>query len=125
MLAKNPKHSEALSLRYETLKAMGKKAEAQEALAAMQAAAGDQTAAEAFKQGVALYNANNIAEAEKAFERALAKDPNYAKAHYLLGLCHASKGEMAQAREHVQAFLKMAPNDPDAKEAQAVLAELK
>jgi tetratricopeptide (TPR) repeat protein len=125
MLAKNPKSSEGLSLRYEILKAMGKKAEAQEALAAMQAAAGDQTAPEAFKQGVALYNANNVAEAQKAFERALAKDPNFAKAHYLLGLCYASKNEMAQAKEHIQAFLKMAPNDPDAKEAQAVLAELK
>jgi tetratricopeptide (TPR) repeat protein len=125
LLQRNPTNAEALSLKYESLKALKRTDEAKQAQAAMAATAGNQTADEAFRQGVALYNANNVAEAEKAFERALTKDPNYAKAHYLLGLCHASKGDMAKAREHVQAFLKLAPQDPQAEEAKAVLAELK
>jgi tetratricopeptide (TPR) repeat protein len=125
LLQRNPNSAEALSLRYESLKALKRTDEAKQAQLAMQATSGNQTADEAFRQGVALYNANNVPEAEKAFERSLAKDPNYAKAHYLLGLCHASKGDMAKAREHVQAFLKLAPQDPQAEEAKAVLAELK
>ncbi|HYG64964.1 MAG TPA: tetratricopeptide repeat protein [Thermoanaerobaculia bacterium] len=125
LLKQNANSAEALSLRYESLKALKRTDEAKQAMAAMQASAGNQTAEEAFRQGVALYNANNVAEAEKAFERALAKDGNYAKAHYLLGLVEASKGNMAKAREYVQTFLKLAPNDPQAAEAKAVLAELK
>lgn len=125
LLLQHPNSAEALSLRYESLKALKRTDEAKEALAAMQASAGSQTPDEAFRQGVAFYNANNIPEAEKAFERALAKDANYAKAHYLLGLVHASRGEMKEAREHVETFLKLAPKDPQAEEAKAVLAELK
>ena len=125
LLQQNAGSAEGLSLRYESLKALKRTDEAKQAMAAMQATAGSQTAEEAFRQGVALYNANNVPEAQKAFERSLAKDPNYAKSHYLLGLCHASKGDMAKAREHVQTFLKLAPKDPQAEEAKAVLAELK
>lgn len=125
LLQQNPNSSEALSLRYESLKALKRTDEARQAQEAMAAAAGSQTAEEAFRQGVAFYNANNVPEAEKAFERALVKDPNYAKAHYLLGLCHASRGEMKEAREHVQTFINMAPKDPQVEEAKAVLAELK
>jgi tetratricopeptide (TPR) repeat protein len=125
LLQRNANNAEGLSLRYESLKGLKRTDEAKQAMAAMQASAGNQTAEEAFRQGVALYNANNVPEAEKAFQRALAKDPNYAKAHYLMGLVEASKGDMAKARQHVETFLKLAPKDPQAEEAKAVLAELK
>ncbi len=125
LLQKDPQNTQVQSIRYAALTALGDKAGAKQAFDAMQAAAGDQTPQESFRQGVALYNANNIPEAMKAFERTLAKDPNHAKAHYVLGLALASSGNNAKAKEHIEAFLKLAPNDPDAKEAQEMLGYLK
>lgn len=125
LLQKDPKNTQVQSIRYAALTALGDKAAAKQAFDAMQAAAGDQTPQESFRQGVALYNANNIPEAMKAFERTLAKDPNHAKAHYVLGLALASSGNNAKAKEHIETFLKLAPNDPDAKEAQEMLGYLK
>ncbi len=125
LLQKDPQNSQVQSLRYAALTALGDKAGAKQAFDAMQAGTANQTAQEAFRQGVALYNANNIPEAMKAFERTLAKDPKYAKAHYLLGLAYASSGNNAKAKEHVETFLKLAPNDSDAKEAQEMLGYLK
>ena len=74
---------------------------------------------------MALYNAANVAAAKEAFGRALAKDPNHPKSHYMLGLCYASTSENAKAREHLTKFLELAPNDNDAAQAKEMLETLK
>ena len=125
LLKQDPNNGQVQGLRYAALTALGDKAGAKQAFDAMEAGTANQTPQESFRQGVALYNANNIPEAMKAFERTLAKDPNFAKAHYLLGLALASSGQNAKAKEHIESFLKLAPNDPDAKEAQEMLGYLK
>ena len=59
------------------------------------------------------------------FEQSLAGDPAFAKTHYMLGMCHINRGENADAREHFEAFLAMAPNDPDATTAKEMLSYIK
>ena len=124
-LAANPKSLEAMTVRAEAYRLLGDKAKAAEAKAAMEAAQADMTADDFYRQGVALYNAGNVAAAKEAFDRALAKDPNHPKSHYMLGLCYASTSENAKAREHLTKFLELAPNDSDAAQAKEMLETLK
>jgi tetratricopeptide (TPR) repeat protein len=125
VLAAKPGDLEAMTLRYETYRAMGDKAKAAEAQVAMQTASAASTPEELYKQGVALYNANNSVAARATFEQLVKRDPNHAKAHFLLGNIMVATGENAGAKEHLQKFLELAPNDPDAGTAKEMLAYLK
>jgi Tfp pilus assembly protein PilF len=116
-----PQSLQALQLRAEVLAKM-KDPRAKEAKAAMDSAKGD--ASNPLNHGIELYNANRIAEATKVFEDVVQADPNSAKAHYMLGLCYTNSGDLVRAKEHLEAFLKLAPNDPDAGTAQQMLKEL-
>lgn len=125
VLVAKPGDLEAMTLRYETYRAMGDKAKATEAQAAMQAASAASTPEELYKQGVALYNANNSVAARATFEQLVARDPNHAKGHFLLGNILVATGENAAAKEHLQKFLDLAPNDSEAATAKEMLAYLK
>lgn len=125
VIASQPNNLEALTIRYESLKAAGDKAGAQAAQAAMKGATSGQSPEATFKQGVTLYNAGNVAEARAAFERVLAADPNYHKAHYLLGLTQIADGKIDQGKASIEKFIKAAPNDPDVKAAKEILDSLK
>ncbi|MFL6202673.1 MAG: carboxypeptidase regulatory-like domain-containing protein [Thermoanaerobaculia bacterium] len=124
VLARNPKNLEALTIRYEALKAAGDKAGATAAQEAMKAAQASMNPDDLFKQGVALYNANNMVDAVAAFQMALTVDPKHAKSHYMLGLAYAGT-DAAKAKEHLTKFLELAPDDPDAAQAREMLTYLK
>lgn len=124
VLARNPKNLEALTIRYEALKASGDKAGATAAQEAMKAAQASMNPDDLFKQGVALYNANNMVDAVEAFSMALTVNPKHAKSHYMLGLAYAGT-DAAKAKEHLTKFLELAPNDPDAAQAKEMLTYLK
>lgn len=122
--AQKPDSVEAMTIRYQAYQGMGDKAKAKEVKAAMDTTTASQTPESAFNQGVTLYNANNVQEAVKAFDRALAGKPDYAKAHYMLALSYVSLNDMAKAKGHLQEFLRLAPNDPDAGAAKEMLGTL-
>lgn len=124
VLARNPNNLEALTIRYEALKAAGDKAGAAAAQEAMKAAQASMNPDDLFKQGVALYNANNMVDAVAAFHMALTVNPKHAKSHYMLGLAYAGT-DAAKAKEHLTKFLELAPEDPDAAQAKEMLTYLK
>ena len=124
VLARDPKNLEALTIRYEALKAAGDKAGAKAAQGLMKAAQASMNPDDLYKQGVALYNANNLVDAVEAFNTALIANPKHAKSHYMLGLAYAGT-DAAKAKEHLQKFLELAPNDPDAAQAKEMLGYLK
>lgn len=124
LLARNPNNLEALTIRYEALKSSGDKAGAAKAQEAMKAAQSAMNPDDLFKQGVALYNANNMAGAVDAFKMALTVNPKHAKSHYMLGLAYAGT-DAAKAKEHLEKFLELAPDDPDAAQAKEMLSYLK
>jgi Tfp pilus assembly protein PilF len=68
-----------------------------------------------------MFNAGNMAGAQQALEQALQADPDLPKAHYTLGLAYANTGDSAKAKEHLQRFLELAPDDPDAATAKEML----
>jgi tetratricopeptide (TPR) repeat protein len=121
-VAAAPQSLSALQLRYKVLTEL-KDPRAREAKAAMDNAKGD--AGNPLNHGIELYNGNRIPEATKVFEGLLQTDPNNARAHYMLGLCYTNVGDLARAKEHLETFVKLAPNDPDAQNARQMLAELK
>lgn len=124
LLARDPNNLEALTIRYEALKAAGDTAGAKAAEAAMKTAQASQSPETLFKQGVAQYNSNNLPSAIETLEKAVAADPKHAKAHYMLGLAY-SGSDPAKAKEHLQKFLELAPNDPDAATAKEMLGYMK
>jgi tetratricopeptide (TPR) repeat protein len=125
-LALRPNDVRGLKSRYDALVALGKKEEAAAVLQTLSSLdKGTDTAVRVVNEGVALFNAGKAAEAIPMFEKALSIDPKLAKAHYLLGLSYANTGDMAKAKSHLQEFLQLAPNDPDAATAKEMIASIK
>jgi len=121
LLALHPDDKNLLGLRHRLYKAAGDETKAQEALAALVEADPTLVVQQALERGVALYNAGDARAASEQFERALAVEPDNAKAHYHLGLCFVNLGDNAKAREHFERFLALAPDDPDAGTARDML----
>ncbi|HEV2847245.1 MAG TPA: carboxypeptidase regulatory-like domain-containing protein [Thermoanaerobaculia bacterium] len=130
-LALRPGDARGLRARYDALKAAGDDEKAQEALEALGAgeAQDPETAVRFFNQGAELARANKLDEAASFFQKVVEiapGDAKFAKAHYVLGLNLAKdESKKAEARQHLENFVKLAPNDPDAKTAQEMLEYLK
>src|SRR5439155_10597624 len=59
-----------------------------------------------FNQGVVLWNGGKVAEAKKAFESAVAANPNHAEAHYQLGMALVNEGNLAGAAGEFETYVK-------------------
>jgi tetratricopeptide (TPR) repeat protein len=78
-----------------------------------------------YNQGVILWNAGKIADAKKAFEAAVAANPNHAEAHYQLGMALVNEGNMAGAATEFETYLKLSPTGPNAATAKSLVDQLK
>lgn len=78
-----------------------------------------------YNQGVILWNSGKIADAKKAFEGAVAANPNHAEAHYQLGMALVNEGNMAGAATEFETYLKLSPEGPNAATAKSLVAQLK
>lgn len=127
VLAAEPTNVEALRDRYDAYKGLGDKAKAEEALKALSASdvGNRDTAVRVFNEGVGAFNAGNMPEAKAAFERAITVDPSLPKAYYMLGLVSISTDDQAKAKQYLQKFLELAPDDKDASTAKEMLESLK
>lgn len=70
---------------------------------------------------LALFAAEHREEAERALAELLRQSPEYATAHYLLANMLASRRAFREAAAEYQAYLRAAPNGPQAAEARARL----
>lgn len=62
-----------------------------------------------FELGMILYEEGNVEDAEKEFTSILEKDPNYADAHYGLGVVYESRDDMIKARAAWRRALRLNP----------------
>ncbi len=122
--ALEPRDARVQKLRLEAYKALGDKEKTAEALAALEAADPKRAAADLFAKGVELFDAGDLAGARGAFAQSVEADPEHAKAHYMLGLCLVNAGESDDARRHLEIFLDLAPEDPEAPDARDMLKYL-
>ncbi len=120
----NPSDVEIYQVVYASNSALGNKKEAQAALAKLAEANPEKAGKNLFNQAADFYNQGNMEEARPLFEQLLMTDPNNGKAHYMLGLCYISASENELAKEHLNQFLSIAPNDPDAETAKEMLSYL-
>ncbi|HEV2851810.1 MAG TPA: tetratricopeptide repeat protein [Thermoanaerobaculia bacterium] len=130
-VALKPGDARGLRDRYDALKAAGDGDKAKEALEALRAAdpTSPETAVRYFNEGAERTRSGQYDDAAVFFERVVEiapDDPKFAKAHYVLGLSYAKdEAKKAQAREHLQKFLALAPGDSDAQTAKQMLDYLK
>ena len=133
-LALKPNDPRGLRARYDALKATNEGDKARATLQDLLAAdpKGEGTAVRFFNEGAELTRAGNFDEAAKWFEKVVEiapAEPKFAKAHYVLGLSWAKEekdeAKKARARQELQTFLQMSPNDPDAGTAKQLLDYLK
>lgn len=67
---------------------------------------------------------NKMELAEQSLVRVLALDPENSQAHLQIGLIYAGTNP-AKSKEHLQKFLKLSPDHPEAETAKLILAELR
>ena len=109
----------------QALEASKKAAELSNAAASGTPGASGGSAPAVFNQGVILWNAGKIPEAQTQFEQALKLDPNLAEAHYWLGMALVNGGKTADAKTHFEEYLKLAPTGQYAETAKNILASIK
>ena len=130
-LALKPGDVRVLRARYDALKAAGNQEKAMQALETLRTAdpTSPETAVRFFNEGAERTRTGSYDDAASFFERTIEiapDNPQFAKAHYVLGLAYAKDdAKKAQAREHLQTFLKLTPSDPDAETAKQMLDYLK
>jgi tetratricopeptide (TPR) repeat protein len=125
LLKVDPRNEPAIRVRYNAALKLGDKAMIVDSLAGL-AAVDPATARDGLlKLATAAYNADDAANAKAIFARILAFDPNHAPSHYYLGLALMREGAKAGAKSHLERFLELAPNDPDAGTARDALKYLR
>lgn len=77
-----------------------------------------------FNQGVVLWNGQKYAEAKVQFEAAAKAKPDYADAHYWVGMASLNTGAMPAARTSFESYLKHAPTGQYAEQVKTFLAQL-
>lgn len=119
-VAIDPGDTRALRVQVDGYRALGQDDKAAAAKRALAEADPASAALDFYNQGVDLYNGGQTDQALALFEKSLAADPNYARTHYMLGLCYAGS-DTAKAKTHFQTFVEMAPDDPDAATAKEMI----
>jgi len=122
ILKTDPQHAEALKIRYNAALKLGDEARLVEALVGL-AAVDPGTARDGlFVLADAAFQRDDVVKAKERFDDVLAIDPSHAKSHYFLGLILMREGAKQEAKRHLERFLELAPDDPNAATARDALA---
>ncbi|MDX1383953.1 MAG: tetratricopeptide repeat protein, partial [Thermoanaerobaculia bacterium] len=124
VLATDPGDKRALRVRYDSYTELGDEARSREAFDALAAVDPARLAETFFDSGVAKFNAGDTAGAAADLERVVALTPDNSAAHYNLALSYTNMGSSAKAKEHFEAFLRLAPDDPNAATAREMMQYL-
>ena len=123
-LSLKPSEARTLRVAYDTYRELGRSEELGDIATRLAEVDPEFGAVGLLQQGNSLFQSGAASQAKPLMEQALALDPTLAKAHYLLGLVLVNEGDNAGAKRHFEAFVSMAPDDPDAASAQAMLEYL-
>jgi len=122
ILEADPGNADALRLRYNTALQLDDEDMLMEALLGIYPVEPETAKKGLWLLAMAAYNANDNERSKERFERVLAVDPNNAQAHYLLGLVYLGEDDKGKTQEHLERFIELAPDDPDAAAAKDILA---
>ena len=83
-------------------------------------------AVDLYNQGVNAYNSGDMKKALGFFQQSAEKNPEFARVHYMIGMCFVSEGKNADAKAAMEKFIAKAPaDDPDLATAKEMMAFLK
>jgi tetratricopeptide (TPR) repeat protein len=124
LLADNPTNEQAIRARYNA--ALGLGDEATLVSAAMGLVAIEPVVARDTLLHLAFeaYDANDLSRARGLFGKVLEVDPNQSETHYALAMIAVNDGATEEAKAHLERFLALAPDSPEADTARDLLAYL-
>lgn len=125
LLELNPGDPEALKIRYNAALKLGDEAKVVDALLGLAAVDATTASHGLFVIADGAFQRDDTATAKKLFQQVLEIDPAHARSHYFLGLILMREGAKKEARSHLERFLELAPNDPDAGTARDALKYLR
>jgi tetratricopeptide (TPR) repeat protein len=117
----DPGMTEVQRTRYEAYRSLGQEDKAREVFEELASADPDGLADTLYERGRAAFQGGDTTAAVQALEQAVQAKPDHARAHYMLGLSYANSGDNAKAKQHLQKFVELAPNDPEASTAQEMI----
>lgn len=124
ILKTDPANEKAARLRYNACLGLGDQARLVEALVGLAAYEPQIATNGLLKVAFDAYDAHNSGLARNAFTKVAQLKPDYAQAHYYLGLIAIGEGSKDEATQHLERFLQLAPNDPEAPAVREMLAHL-
>jgi tetratricopeptide (TPR) repeat protein len=83
------------------------------------------TPAVLYNKGIEAYNKKNLKEAEQNLAKAAEAKPDFALAHFWLGMTEFTLNKKAAAREHFEKYLQLDPNGSEASTAKELLPLVK
>ena len=78
-----------------------------------------------YNKGIDAYNKKNLKEAEQFLSKAAEVKPEFALAHFWLGMTEFTLNKKAAAREHLEKYLQLEPNGSEAPTAKELLPLVK
>jgi Tfp pilus assembly protein PilF len=124
VLKADPRNERALRLRYNACLSLGDKERLIDSLVGLAAVEPAVARNGLLKLAFEAYDANDRVRAKERFLKALDVDQNQPLAHYYLGLIYVNEGATGEARSHLERFLTLAPNSPEAETARELLKQL-
>jgi len=121
VLERRPGDVTALKVRYAALLEIGDNEGTQQTLSRLVDADPEWAAANLLEHATEFFNSGRTAEAAVVLVELLEVQPDHPEAHYLLGLCLNSTGDVAGAKDHLERFLELAPDHPQAASAREIL----
>jgi len=114
MLEDEPTNEEAIRIRYNAALALGDEQLLLDALVSLAAVEPDAAVDGLWALAMSAYDADDSERSKDRFSKVLAVDPNRARAHYYLGLIYVGEGANDEAKTHLERFVELAPDDPEA-----------
>jgi tetratricopeptide (TPR) repeat protein len=117
-----PDNRRALKLAFDGARLAGDTAAAGAALERLVELDPDWLGSTVFEHATDLFNADQLEAAAFELRYVVAAHPELAKAHFMLGVALFNSGQVEEGRRHLETFVELAPEDPDAEAARGLLS---
>jgi len=125
ILGADPRNEQALRVRYNASLKLGDEGKIVDSLVALAAVDPVMARDSLFKLASAAYESDDTVKAKEILAQVLELDPNHPRSHYFLGLILMREGAKKEAKSHLERFLQLAPDDPEAATAEGILGYLR
>lgn len=124
ILNAEPRHEQALRIRFNAALQLGDEAKLEDALIGLAAVEPALARDGLLRLAYKAYDASDMALAKTRFEKVLEVAPDQPQSHYVLALISVGDGATEEAKAHLRRFLELAPDDPEAGTARNLLEYL-